>query len=164
MRRKALTFCLALIIISVQSPVVFAQEASVPSREWSTVVAVASNEKLEVKLKSGKTVKGKLGGVTDTRLTLSREKRMIDLNRDDISRIYRAGGKSGVSPTLIGTGVGAGVGAAAGGVIVAVNEGEDDETIPGIVLSALVGAGIGALTGFLSGKARNNRVLIYESR
>ena len=164
MRMKALTFCLALIIILAQSPVILAQEASVPSREWTTVMAVAPSEKLEVKLKSGKTVKGKLSSVTDTRLTLSRGKRMIDLNRDDIFRIYRASGKSGVSPTLIGTGVGAGVGAAAGGVIVAVNEGEDDETVPGIVLSALVGAGIGALTGFLSGKARNNRVLIYESR
>jgi hypothetical protein len=86
------------------------------------------------------------------------------LNRDDIFRIYRASGKPGVSPTVIGAGVGAGVGAAAGGVLIAVNEGEDDETVPGIVLSALVGAGIGALTGFLSGKARNNRVLIYESR
>jgi hypothetical protein len=164
MRIKALTFCLALHIILAQSPVVLAQEASVRSREWTTVMAVAPNEKLEVKLKSGKTVKGKLSSVTDTRLTLAHEKRMIDLNRDDIFRIYKAGGKSGASPTLIGTGVGAGVGAAAGGVIVAANEGEDDETVPGIVLSALVGAGIGALTGFLSGKARDNRVLIYESR
>ena len=164
MRMKALAFSLALIILFVQSAAVLAQEPNVPSREWSTVAAVGLNEKLEVKLKSGKTVKGKLSSVTDTRLTLSRGKRMIDLNRDDIFRIYRAGGKSGVSPTLIGTGVGAGVGAAAGGVIVAVNEGEADETVPGIVLSALVGAGMGALTGFLSGKARNNRVLIYESR
>jgi hypothetical protein len=164
MRRKALTFFLALTIISVQSPVALAQEASVPSREWATVVALAPDGKLEVKLKSGKTVKGRLSSVTDAGLTLSNGKRIINANRQDISRVYRAGGKSGVSPTVIGAGVGAGVGLAAGGVILAVNEGEDDETVPGLILTAMVGAGIGALTGFLSGKARNNRVLIYESQ
>jgi hypothetical protein len=156
--------CLALIMLLGGSPAVLAQGANSSAQEWSKVAAVAPDEKLEVKLKSGKTVKGKVSTVTDSRLTLTQSNRMIELNRDEILRVYRVGGKSGMSPTLIGAGVGAGVGAAAGGVILAVNEGEDDETVPGLILSAMVGAGIGALTGFLSGKARKNRVLIYESR
>lgn len=164
MRMKALAFCLALIIISAQSPVVSAQETNVPSREWAAVAAVAPNERLEVKLKSGKTVKGRVSSVTDARLTLSRGRRMINLDRGEIFRVYRVGGKLSVSPTLIGAGVGAGVGAAAGGVIVAADETGDNEEAAGVALTALVGAGIGALTGFLIGKARHNRVLIYESR
>jgi hypothetical protein len=163
MRIKALAFTLAVIIVLVQSPVVLAQ-ANVTPREWSKVVATAADEKLEVKLKSGKTVKGKLISVTDSGLTLSHRNKELALNRDEIFRIYRASGKSGVSPTVIGAGVGAGVGLAAGGVILAVNDGDGDEIVPGLILTAMVGAGIGALTGFLSGKSRSNRVLIYESR
>lgn len=163
MSTKALALTLAVIIVLAQSPVVVAQ-ANMTSREWSNVVAIAADEKLEVKLKSGKTVKGKLRSVTDSGLTLYERKKDIALNRAEIFRIYRASAKSGVSPTVIGAGVGAGVGTAAGLVLLAVNEGEDDETVPGLILSALVGAGIGALTGFLSGKSRSNRVLVYESR
>jgi YMGG-like Gly-zipper len=163
MRMKALAFTLAVIIVLVQSPVVVAQ-ANVTPREWSNVVAIAADERLEVKLKSGKTLKGKLSSVTDSGLTLSHGKKELALKRDEIFRIYRAGGKSSVSPTVIGAGVGAGVGTAAGAVILGVNEGEDDEIVPTLILTALVGAGIGALTGFLSGKSRSNRVLIYESR
>lgn len=165
MRMRALAFCLTLIVVLAQLHVVLAQETTAPPRDWATVAAVPPGEELAVELKSGKTVKGKLSSVSDTRLSLSREIRTTDLDRNNIFRIYRMSGRSGVSPTLIGTGVGAGVGAAAGGVIIAVDEtGEADEVAPAIALAALVGAGIGALTGFLIGKTRNNRVLIYESR
>jgi translation initiation factor IF-1 len=159
MRMKTLALCLTPIMILARPPVTPAQEANAPSREWAAVMAVAPDEKLEVKLKNGKTVKGKLSGVTDTRLTLRRGSKTVDVNREDVSKVYKAGGKSGVSPTLIGAGVGAGVGAVAGGMV----DHEAGETPQDIAFLALVGAGIGAVTGFLTGKARKNKVLIYES-
>ena len=69
---KRLMVSITLVTSLLLSPVMLtAQVASAPSSDWSQVIAVQSGSKLVIKLKNGKSVEGKLGGVSDTALSLS---------------------------------------------------------------------------------------------
>jgi hypothetical protein len=73
--------------------------------------------------------------------------------------------KSAGKETLIGLGVGAGVGAAIG----AVGDNEDENSLldtDGILTAAgaIIGGGIGALSGFLIGRSGKKRVLVYQAK
>ena len=59
MPTKILTPCLSLLLLLAQAPVAHAQEAPAAPRQWATITGVAQGEKLEVELRSGKTVKGR---------------------------------------------------------------------------------------------------------
>jgi len=137
----------------------FAQAAS---GDWATVRAVPAGEKLAVELKSGKRENGKVIRTSDTGLTLQNGKKEKEIPRDDVRRVHRVAGKSAGKSTLIGTGVGAGGGAAIG-TASGCNQGcwfnRGDVALAG----AVVGAGFGALGGFLFGKLKSKRALIYEA-
>jgi membrane protein DedA with SNARE-associated domain len=63
-------------------------------------------------------------------------------------------------------GLGAGAGAAVGGIASAADNNNGFEKIDHVATAALavLGAGAGAITGYLIGKRGNKRVLIYESK
>lgn len=161
--RKRFSISLVLLASLLLSSVVLAQGTNSPSGDWSALKTVAQESKLYVKLKNGKTVEGRLSAVSDTALTLSVSGKPVDLNRDDVLRVYQLRGKSAATATLIGAGLGAGAGAALGAA-----GGDNGGFAPTkSQLSAglaVLGAGAGALVGYLIGRGGHKRVLIYEAK
>ena len=160
--RKEFTISLVLVA-SLLLPSVTLAQVTTATRDWSGLKTVISGSKLVIKLKSGKTVEGKLSGVSETALSLSVSGKPLDLSREEILSVYQVRGKSAKKPTLIGLGVGAATGAAIG-----VAGGDDD----GFFLSrpqaaaafGILGAAVGAIAGFAIGKSGHKRVLIYEAK
>jgi hypothetical protein len=160
---RKFTLVLILAAALLLPSVAPAQNTSASNGDWSALSAVESGSKLVVKMKDGKSVDGKLSGVSDAALSLSVKNRPMDLRRDDVQSVYRVGKNSATKATLIGMGVGAGAGAAIG----AVADGSSDgfEKIDHAVTAGLtvVGAGVGALVGNLLGRRGGKRVLVYEA-
>ncbi|MFL6332404.1 MAG: hypothetical protein ACJ754_03585 [Pyrinomonadaceae bacterium] len=157
---RRLRLCLALFASLLLSPAVSAQTAN---GDWSALKAVETGSKLSVKLKSGKTVEGRLTGVNDDALSLSVKSKPADLKREDVQSVYQVRGKSAAKGALIGLGVGAGAGAALGAAADSSSDGL--EGIDAAVTAGLtvLGAAAGALTGFLIGKSGSKRVLVYQA-
>ena len=156
-RRLALS--LALIASLLLSPVASAQTAS---GDWSALRAVEAGSKLSVKLKTGKTVEGRLTGVSDDALSLTVGGRPTDLKAGEVLRVYRVGGSSAKTGALVGAAVGGGAGAAVGA-----SGGDDGFGVPtrGQLAAglAVLGGGVGALVGYAVGRGRRKRVLVYEA-
>lgn len=160
--RKAFTFGLVLAALLLLSPVASAQNTGASSRDWPALKAVTQGSKLSVRLKNGKTVEGKLSGVSDGALSLSVKNKPEELKREDVQSVYRVGRKSAKKATSIGPGVGAGAGALVGAAGSDSNDFILSRGQPAAVLSVL-GGGVGALTGYLVGRGGHKRVLIYEA-
>ena len=144
------------------SPVTLMAQASI--NDWSRLNSVPSGSKLSVKLRNGKKIDGTLSSVSDTALTLMVRNTSTEVKRDDVHTVHAVGGNSATKATLIGLGLGAGAGAIAGGVADGNNDGFEtlDNVATGVL--AVLGAGVGALGGFLVGKSMKKRVLIYEAK
>jgi hypothetical protein len=162
-RNKFTTSVLLMVALLLASVSSSAQTSSAAIADWSRLNAVTTGSKVSVKLKSGKTVDGKLAAVSDAGLALTVKDKPVDLKREDISTVYQLTKKSATKATLIGLGVGAGAGAAIGLAGSGGNNGF--EKIDHAVTAGLtvLGAGAGALTGFLIGRGSSKRVLIYQS-
>jgi hypothetical protein len=150
---------LVLAVSLLLSPAASAQTAR---GDWSAVKAVETGSKLSVKLKTGRTVEGRLAGVTDDSLSLSVGGGSAEIKPQEIQRVYRVGGSSAKSAALVGLAVGAGAGAAVGAA-----GGGDDGFAPtrGQLAAglAVLGAGAGALVGYAVGRGRHKRILIYQA-
>lgn len=157
------TLVLFLAAVLLLPSIASAQNRSASTGDWSAISSVATGSKLYVKLKDGKTVKGKLSGVTDTTLSLSVKGKPTDLRREDVQSVYSTGKKSATKATLIGMAVGAGAGAAIGAAASAGDEGFDKFDQAATAGLTVIGAGAGALTGYLIGRHNTRRVLIYEA-
>lgn len=167
MRIKTRQFATIVILLTsfLLSPVTLA--AQVATNDWARLNSVANGSKLSVKLKTGKKVDGTFSGVSDTALKLMVKNTSTEIKRDDIRSVHQVGGTSVTKSTLIGLGAGAGAGALLG----AVGEAADDDNSfvdlnGGAVVAglAVLGAAAGALTGFIIGKTRKKRVLLYEAK
>ena len=162
--RNKITISLALVAaLLLSSATASAQLSTAPTGDWSRLNAVTAGSKLSVKLKSGKTVAGKLSGVSDTALSLTVKDKPVDMKREDVLSVYQIKKKSVAKATLIGLGVGAGAGAAIG----LAGRGDDGfRKLENAVTAGLtvLGAGAGALTGFLIGRSGSKRVLIYQAQ
>jgi len=162
--RTRFTISIGLVATLLLSTITLtAQSAVGPTSDWSALKAIASESKLVVKLKSGKTVEGKLTSVTDAVLYLSVKKTPMDLKREDVQSVHQITKKSATKATLIGLGVGAGAGAAIGA------GGSNDngfDKIDHAVIAGLtvIGAGVGALSGYLVGRGGSKRLLIHEAK
>lgn len=161
-RNKFATSLVLVAALFLSSATASAQLSTTPTVDWSKLNAVAAGSKLSVKLKSGKTVDGKLTGVSDTALSLTVKGKPVDVKRDDIASVYQITKKSATKATLIGLGVGAGAGAAIG---LAGRKDDSFVKLDNAITAGLtvLGAGAGALTGFLIGRGGSKRVLIYQS-
>jgi hypothetical protein len=169
MRTERTKFAMSLALaasILLSSVTLFAQDlkGSTPG-DWSRLNAIETGSKVTVKLKDGKTVAGKLSGVSDTLLSVRVKDKVVDLKRPDILSVYQKIKKSAGKATLIGLGAGAAAGAVLGAV------GGDDADDGWVFVSkkqaaaglSVLGAGIGAMTGFLIGRGKSKRVLIYQA-
>jgi hypothetical protein len=160
--RRRLALCLVLSASLSLAPAASAQTAS---GDWSAVRAVAAGSKLSVQLKSGRSVKGKLTGVSDDGLSLTAGGKTTDIKAAEVQRVYTVGGGSGKKGALIGLAVGAGAGAVAGAAADSASddgfEGFDAAATAGLTV---LGAAAGALTGYFLGRRGGKRVLVYEAR
>jgi hypothetical protein len=159
--RNKLGISFVIMVALLLAPVTASAQTS--TADWSRLNTVSAGSKLSVKLKSGKTVAGKLASVSDAALSLTVKDKPVDLKREDIASVYQVTKKSAAKATLIGLGVGAGAGAAIG------LAGRDDNGFDKLENSitaglAVLGAGAGALTGYLIGRGSSKRVLIYQSQ
>jgi hypothetical protein len=155
---------MALIARTARPQIVFAQNPPTPIRgSWEGLKAIPSGDKVEVTLRNGQTLKGRLVSVSDTLLTIEKGKNAIDVTRADALKVYRGLRKSTTRATMLGLGIGAGSGAVAGAITAgAVGGGEDS----GLFVLIMGGAGAiaGTLSGLLIGISSKKRELIYETR
>ena len=167
MRIRTRQFATIVILLTsfLFSPVTLV--AQVATNDWSRVISVPGGNKLSVKLKNGKKIDGTFSNATDTALRLMVKNTSSEIKRDDIRSVHQVGGTSVTKSTLIGLGAGAGAGALLG----AVGEATDDDNSFGDLNGGAVAAGLtvlgaaaGAITGFVIGKTRKKRVLLYESK
>ena len=154
MTKKALAFVL-ILLTAAASQTALAQSSK---GSWDAVKAVYTDTKLEVKLTSGETLKGKMLDATDATLTLIEDGKRVDVPRDRVLRVYVLGKRSVKRSALIGAAVGGGGGLGIGfGAF-----GNSDFTRSVIPALGIAGAGIGAGVGALLGLRRSKPVMIYE--
>ena len=158
---RRLTFSLVLAASLLLSPVVSAQTVT---DRWSALKAVAAGSKLEVKLKDGKTLKGRLTGVSDEALSLTAGGKPTDLKAVEVLSVHRVGGSSAKTGALVGAAVGGGAGLTLGLAGSAADDGFNDLDAPITAGLTVLGAGAGALIGYAVGRSRRKRVLVYEAR
>ncbi len=154
MIKKALTFALILLTASASHNVLAQSRAG----SWDAVKAVYTDTKLEVKLTSGETIKGKMIEATDATLALLQDGRRVEVPRDRVQRVYAEGKRSVKRTTLIGAAIGGGGGIGIGLAVF----GQGDFTRSVIPAAGIAGAGIGAGVGALLGLRRSKPVMIYE--
>ena len=154
MIKKALTFVL-ILLTAAASQTALAQSGA---GSWDAVKAVYTDTKLEVKLTSGETLKGKMIDATDAALALLQDGRRVEVPRDRVQRVYVEGKRSVKRTTLIGAAVGGGGGLGLG--IAVFSRGDFARSV--ITAPAIAGAGIGAAVGALLGQRRSKPVMIYE--
>lgn len=160
MRHKPLPIILVLLLVFSYSPLAFAQTAS--SNDWAVVQRLSTNEKLIVKRKDGKEIKGRMIEATDTTLTIDRDGKPIGIARNDVRQVYVIEGKAQKGKwALIGAGIGAGAGAGIGAAKYSPDRDDSQVWIP---VGLMFGSGIGAVSGLLFGQTTRNRVMVYDAR
>ena len=160
MKRRTLPLLLVLLLLSSHAPLAFAQQAS--SNDWTVVQQIKTNEKILVKQKNGKEVKGSMIEATDTTLTIDRDGKPFGIPRADVRQVYVIQGKAQKGKwALIGAGVGAGVGAAIGRSKYSPDR-DDSEMWTAVGL--MFGTGAGAAGGFLFGMNTRKRVMVFDAR
>ena len=167
MRIRTRQFATIVILLTsfLLSPATVAAQAG--TNDWSRLNSVASGSKLSVKLKNGKKMDGTLSAVSDTALTMLVKNTSTEVKRDDVATVHSVNGKSVTKSTLIGLGAGAGFGALLGAVGEATDDDNSFGAVDGTAVAAgltVLGAGVGAITGFLIGRGSKKRVLIYEAK
>jgi len=162
-RRVAL---ITLVISSIiLSPIVVLSQGTTTTGDWGALKNLPTESQLAIKLKTSKTVEGQLISVNDEGLTLASKNRNVEIKRDEVASIHQIVKKSATPSTLIGMGVGAGAGAALG-AIATINDDDNFEKIDHAATAglAVLGAGVGAIAGYLIGKRGTKRVLIFENK
>jgi hypothetical protein len=146
-------------LLITQIPIAFAQTSSGGS--WSAVQTIATDERLIVKQKDGKTIEGKMIEANDTNLSLSRNSKVVNISRDSIRQIQQVKGKAAKTKWgLIGTGIGGAAGAAIGATKVSADHDDSEIWVP---VGLLFGAGAGAIGGLIFGASRRDRTVIYQA-
>ena len=163
-RTKNLVKSLVLLSLFLLSTVTLAAQQNLS--DWSQLNSVAAGSSLSVELRNGKTINGKLSSVADSLLTLTVKNAPMEIKREDVFRVHQKIKKSAKKSTLLGLAIGAG----AGGVIGLAADASSDsgflEVFDNAAAGAItaIGAGAGALTGYLVGRSKGKKVLIYQAR
>jgi len=157
MKSKTLPLLLVLLLLSTHAPLAFSQSPSLS--EWASVQQIKTNERVFVRQKNGKEIKGRMIEATDTALTIDRDGKPFSIARGDVRQVYVVSGTAQKGKwALIGAGIGAGTGAGIGYAKYSPNS--DDSEIY-IHMGWLIGAGSGALGGMLFGQNTRKRELVY---
>lgn len=158
MKRKTIPLLLVVVLLSANAPLALAQQ-SIATNNWSAVQQLQTNERLVVKQKNGKELKGLMIEATDTTLTIDRDGKPLAISRADVRQVYVVEGKAAKGKwALIGAGIGAGAGTGIGYAKYSPNS--DDSEIY-IAMGLLIGAGAGAVGGLLFGQSKRKRTMVY---
>jgi hypothetical protein len=154
---KPISVFLVLLLLSAQAPLVFAQSLS----DWAAVQHIRTNEKLLVRQKNGKEIRGEMIEASETTLTIDRNGKPLSIPRADVRQVYIVEGRAQKGKwALIGAGVGSGAGAAIG---YAKYSPESDDSELWIPVGLMFGAGIGAVSGLLFGQSARKRTMVYAT-
>ena len=160
MKHKTLPLLVVLLLLSTHAPLAFSQQTASLS-EWSAVKQIKTNQRLFVRQKNGKEIKGEMIEATDTTLTIDRDGKPFSIARVDVRQVYLVSGTAKKGKwALIGAGIGAGAGAGIGAV--KYSDSVDDSQIY-IPVGLIIGAGSGALGGLLFGATTRKRELVYAA-
>jgi hypothetical protein len=165
-KKGAIVVAFALTAMLAKTQFAFAQVTPAPiTGSWEGLKAIPRGDEVRVRLRNGQTLKGRLISVSDTAMTLARGDITTDVTRGDALKVHRMISKSAKRATLIGLGIGAGVGGLGSGAAAAAasGSGEPGEYGLAVLIYGMIGAGVGALTGYIVG-SRKHRALIYETR
>jgi hypothetical protein len=158
MKHKTLPAILVLLLLSIHTPLAFSQQTPSLS-DWAAVQQIKTNERLLVRQKTGKEIKGEMIEATDTTLTIDRDGKPLGIARNDVRQVYVVTGKAQKGKwALIGAGIGAGAGAGIGAIKYSPNVDDSELFIP---VGLFIGAGSGALGGMLFGQSTRKRELVY---
>lgn len=156
---KPLSILLILLLVAGHAPLAFSQQAA--ANDWSAVQQIRTNEKLVVKQKNGKEVKGEMIEATEANLTIDRDGKPLSIPRADVRHVYVISGKAQKGKwALIGAGIGAGVGTGIGAAKYSPDRDDSEIWIP---VGLMFGSGIGAVSGLLFGQSKRSRTLIYAA-
>src|SRR5215212_10620257 len=157
-KRKTLPLILVLLLLSSHAPLAFSQQDPSLS-EWASVQHIKTDERVFVRQRNGKEVKGRMIEASDTALTIDRDGKPLSIARGDVRQVYVISGTAQKGKwALIGAGIGAGVGTAIG---YAKYSPDSDDSEIFIKVGLLIGAGSGALGGMLFGQSTRKRELVY---
>jgi hypothetical protein len=162
-KKGAIVVAFALMAMLAKPQFAFAQVTPAPIiGSWEVLKAIPPGDEVRVRLRNGQTLKGRL---MDTAMTLARGDITTDVTRADALKVHRLISKSAKRATLIGLGIGAGVGGLGSGAAAATASGSGDPGEYGlaVLIYGMIGAGVGALTGYIVG-SRKHQALIYETR
>ena len=157
---KPLSLILVLLLLLGHTPLALSQSAS--SNDWAVVQRIGTNEKLVVRQKDGKELKGEMIEASDTALTIDRNGKPLSIPRADVRQVSVIESKAAKGKwALIGAGIGAGAGT---GIGAAKYSPDSDDSEIYIVMGLLIGTGIGAVGGMLFGQSRRSRTMVYDAR
>jgi hypothetical protein len=146
-----------LVLVTV-GPTAFAQQAR---GDWTAVQSLPADADISIHLKTGKKIRGDFLSATDNELTITRKGKGESFVKDTIAQIERLERKAEKGKyALIGTGIGTAVGA---GIGAAKASGASDDGGVYIIAGVALGAGFGALGGFIFGQGKRKHVLIYQA-
>jgi len=154
---KTISLLLVILLLCSHSTVAFSS-----ANDWSNVQQLKTNERLVVRQKNGKELKGEMIEATDTTLTIDRDGKPLSIPRTEVRQVFVITGKAEKGKwAAIGAGIGAGAGTGIGAVKYSPNV-DDSEVY--IVGGLLIGAGAGAIGGMLFGQSKRNRTMVYDAR
>jgi hypothetical protein len=157
MKRTILPLTLIALLLSTNTPLVLAQTGSLS--DWSTVQQIKTDEKLMVRQKNGKEIKGEMIEASETSLTIDRDGRPFSIARSDVRQVYIVHGKAQKGKwALIGAGIGAGTGAVIGAAKYSPDRDDSEIWLP---VGVIMGSGFGALGGMVFGQTTRKRELVY---
>lgn len=157
MKRKTLPLLLVLLFLSSHAPLAFSQAPSLSN--WASVQQIKTNERVFVRQKNGKEIKGEMIEASDTALTIDRDGKPFSIARGDVRQVYVVSGTAQKGKwALIGAGIGAGAGAGIGAAKYSSSVDDSQIYIP---IGLIIGAGSGAVGGLLFGQSTRKRDLVY---
>lgn len=160
MKRKTLPLLLVLLLLASHTPLAFSQQSRSLS-DWVAVQQIKTNDRVFVRQKNGKEIKGEMIEASDTTLTIDRDGKPFSIARGDVRQVYVVSGTAKKGKwALIGAGIGAGAGAGIGAIKYSPNVDDSELFIP---VGLLIGAGSGALGGMFFGQSTRKRDLVYAT-
>jgi hypothetical protein len=157
MRGKFIPLFLVMVLLSTHVPIAFSQQLG----DWSSVQQLKTNERLVVKQKNGKEIKGLMIEATDTILRIDRDGKPHEIPRADVRQVFVIERKAAKGKwAAIGAGIGAGTGT---GIGYGKYSPDSDDSEIYITMGLLIGAGAGAAAGMLFGQTRRKRVMVYST-
>lgn len=159
--RLQLITAVALMLSTVGNQALAGVQSQARKDNWNAVSSVMAGSELQIRLKDGKSIRGRYISSTDSELVLSYKNTFMQIQSDKVRRVYVLTPNSRSNVAAKGAAYGSLLGLAG---VKGVSDESGDSLPPwaAMISLALFGVGIGAFIGFLVAKPYK-RTLIYEA-